>query len=316
MSMDLILRKAYRFFLNGSFHAKDYLTYRKFLKESQHQYKKSYFNLTIDFELAWSRARRGDGATTTGESLIRSRQAREMLPVLLQLSEQYKIPITFATVAHVALSNCAEHDTPPVFSPFWLRDDWYKVDPLSELSANKDYYGADLIKMIKNSPISHEIASHSFSHVDLGDSETTAEVAVYEIRQSAAILRRDNPELSTFVFPNNHVAHLDIVKASGFTSYRVKKNQEIKQDSLGLYQFPLGIWLSPLAFSPQEMLSLIDTGAKRNQVINGYCHLFEFDSKAQCQSFFEPIFAHIESLKNSGIIEALTVKNIIRKVDE
>lgn len=316
MSLGLILRKAYRLFKNGSFHTKDYLTYRKFLKENKHQYKKSYFNLTIDFELAWSRARRGDGVTTREESLRRSRQTREMVPVLLKLCEQYKVPVTFATVAHVALSDCSGHDKPPAFAPFWVKDDWYKIDPLSNLSSDKDYYGADLIRMIKDSAISHEIASHGFSHVDLSDSETTEDIAIYEIRQSAEILKRDNPELSTFVFPNNHVAYLDDVKKCGFTSYRVKKNQEIRKDSLGLYQFPLGIWLSPLAFLPEEMLSLIDIGTKRNQLINGYCHLFEFDSKSQCQFFFEPIFKRIESLRKTGIIEALTVRDIIRKVHE
>ena len=290
--------------------------YQKFLTENSDKYKKSYFNLTIDFELAWSRARRGNGMISNEESLERSRRARMILPVLLELSEKYQVPITFAVVAHLALNDCSGHDKPPQFNPFWVRDDWYGIDPLSSLSSNKDYYGADLIKMIKDSNISHEIVSHSFYHVDLGDSETTKEIAEFEIRQSAKILKEHNTELSTFIFPNNHPAYLDIIKDCGFSNYRVRENKAIKRDTLGLFQFPLGMWLSPKSFSQKDLIKLINIGISRNQLINFWCHLFEFDSVSQFRSYFQPVFAHIESCQKTGKIETLTVRDIIKEVHE
>src|SRR3989344_351230 len=106
MNPALFLRKIYRYLKTGSSQTKDYVNYQKFLTNASHQYSQSYFNLTIDFELAWSRARRGEKVTTKEESLERSRLTRAMLPTLLELSEKYQIPVTFAIVAHVALNDC------------------------------------------------------------------------------------------------------------------------------------------------------------------------------------------------------------------
>ena len=315
MNTGLFLRKIYRYLKTGTSQTRDYSTYQKYLTDNPLEYRHSYFNLTIDFELAWSRARRGNSVTSKEESLRRSRLARVVLPTLLELSEKYKLPITFAVVAHVALKDCSRHDRPPTFSPFWAKDNWYDLDPHSNLEVNKDYYGADLIAMITSSTVSHEVASHGFSHVDLGDSETIKEVAEFEIRQSAKILRRDDPDLSTFVFPNNHPAYLDIVKDCGFNTYRIRQNQEVKKDNAGLFQFPLGLWISPQAFSSNDLVKLIDEGSSRKQLINFWCHLFEFESAVKFRHFFEPVFAHIESCQKEGIIEALTVRDIIKRIE-
>src|SRR5437763_449322 len=105
MEFNLLMRKIYRFLKTGSPQTIDYRNYRTVLATNEFNYDSSYFNLTIDFELAWSRARRGNSVTSTEESVERSRRARLLLPILISLSEKYSIPITFAVVAHVALEN-------------------------------------------------------------------------------------------------------------------------------------------------------------------------------------------------------------------
>src|SRR5947209_5971125 len=112
----------------------------QYLKANPGPYQRGIFNLTIDFELAWSRARRGDGCTSLQESLRRSRRARAALPALLTLSERYGIPITFAVVAHLAVPDCAAHDHAPAHQPSWCERDWYAVDPKTSVEANQDYY--------------------------------------------------------------------------------------------------------------------------------------------------------------------------------
>ena len=279
----MLLKKLYRYIKNGSFHTKDYLAYKKFLLENPHQYKQSYFNLTIDFELGWSRRRAGREVTNAGKSFERSRRSRSMLPILLKLSDKYRIPVIFAIVGQIGVD---------------------------------ESNGKDLIEAIKNTTTHHEIASHSFSHVDLSDEETTQKIAEYEITQSAQVLRQYDSQLSTFIFPNNHPAYLDLVRENGFNVYRTRVNEAIKKDAHGLSQFPLGMWLSPQASSPKDLIKLIDVGIAKNQLVNFWCHLFEFDSTLQFRSFFEPIFAHIESCRKTGKIDALTVREIIKKTDE
>lgn len=316
MQIELTLRKAFRFLKSRSTQTRDYSKYLKFLQENQFEYKKSFFNLTIDFELGWSRARRGNGVMSKDESLERSRRARMMLPALLSLSEKYQIPITFATVGHLALDNCSGHISPPAFSPRWITGDWYDLDPYSDLEKDKDYYGTDLLKRIVKSSVKHEIASHSFSHVDIADSETTREVAEFEIRESFNVLKRIDQNITTFVFPNNKVAHTRNLKEAGFSIYRNNENRKIDKDALGLYQFPLGLWLSPKAFSPKDLIKLIDVATDRKQLVNFWCHLHEFDSIKQFINFFEPIFAHLELYRKTDIIDALTMRSIIENLNE
>jgi len=279
----MLLRKLYRYIKNGSPYTQDYLAYKKFLLENPYKYKTSYFNLTIDFELGWSRRRAGREVTNAEKSLERSRRSIALLPILLELSDKYRVPVTFAIVGQIG------------------------VDKVN---------GKDLIEAIKNTIAHHEIASHSFSHVDFSDEETTKEIAEYEITQSAKFLRQYDSQLRTFIFPNNHPAYLDLIKDAGFNAYRVRENQEVKKDTYGLYQFPLGIWLSPQAFVPKDLIKLINTGISRKQIVNFWCHLFEFDSASQFKSFFESIFAHIESCQKTGKIETLTVRDIIKEVHE
>lgn len=316
MEIELMMRKIFRFLKTGSSQIEDYSKYLKFLKESQFEYKKSFFNLTIDFELAWSRARRGDSVMDKEESLERSRRTRMLLPALLSLSEKYAIPITFAVVAHLALKDCSGHRSPPDFHPRWIHDDWYAIDPHSHLTFDKDYYGIDLLEGILSSSVGHEIASHSFSHVDIADSETTREVAIFEIKESFGLLKKINPNLTTFIFPNNKMAYVELLKEVGFSIYRSNDNNKIRRDNLGLFQFPLGLWLSPKAFCPKDLIKLINISAKRKQLINFWCHLFEFDSSKQFVDFFEPIFAHIELCRKNGIIEALTMRDIVKTLNE
>ena len=279
----MLLRKIYRYIKNGSFQTRDYLSYKKFLEENLKAYKRSYFNLTIDFELGWSRTRRGKNVTSTKKSLERSRRSKITLPVLLELSDQYKIPVTFAIVGHIAVN---------------------------------DYYGRDLVESIKNTTTRHEIASHSFSHIDFSDYEATKEIVESEIVESDKILRKYDPALSTFIFPNNHPAYLDLIKNAGFNTYRIRTNQKIKKDNYGLYQFPLGLWLSPQAVVSKDLINLISIAVSRRQLINFWCHLFEFDSPEECRSFFKPLFAYIESCQKIGEIKALTMRDIITDIHE
>ncbi len=309
------LRQILRLIKTGSPHTKDYRAYHAYLKDSTSVLPKGFFNLTIDFELAWSRARRGGSVMSVKESLERSRRARMLIPVLLELSEKYSLPITFATVAHVALAECS-HRVPPKFRPFWAEEDWYDRDPRSSLAMDKDYYGADLLEKIVASKMAHEIASHSFSHIDIGDSETTREAAVFEIKESYDILKKIYPGLTTFIFPNNHPAYTDILKETGYGIYRIKRNHPISKDEQGLVQFPVGLWLSPQAFSSHDLTKFIDIGGKQRQIVHFWCHLYEFSSERGLREFFEPLFSHIEMSRKAGIIDALTIKDIVHSVQQ
>jgi len=312
--MSRFLRKIFRLIKTRSSLTSEYNKYYNFLSTYKYSYSESYFNLTIDFELAWSRSRRDNTSTTLEESIERARRVREFTPILLELSEKYSIPVTYATVAHTALKDCSQHSEPPSFHPKWIKGDWYAVDPHTNISNNKDYYGADLFEKITNARIKNSVASHSFSHVDLGDSETTENIAKFEVEESYRILKKNYSSLRTYVFVKNHIAYKNILKNNGFTIYRNDKNHEIKYDEHGHAQFPLGLWISPEIYSFKDLVKLVDIAISEKKLVNFWCHLYEFKSSRQFRIFFEQLFFQIDLRQKTNMIKALTIDEIVSRV--
>jgi len=314
-NLNLLARRIWRFLKTGSTVAKEVKEYSEFIKNNLNSYRTAFFNLTIDFELAWSRARRKNISTTLEESLIRAKRARKFLPHLIELTKKYNIPITVAPVAHVAISDCASHQVPPKFKPSWTNSDWFSIDPNTNLRENEDYYGPDLIKKVLESGVGHEIASHGFSHVDLSDADTTKEIAEFEITESYRILKQINQNLTTFIFPNNKPKFLELLNRAGYTIYRGQENKTIAKDDFGLWRFPLGLWLSPYAASPKEINGLISLAIQKKQLINLWCHLYEFKNERQLKNFFGPIFKFIKQKQNKKSLEVGTMQSIVSKIN-
>jgi hypothetical protein len=277
-------------------------------------YGAAYFTLVIDFELGWSIGRRGSGSTSRAEAIERGRRARRNLPVLLDLCERFQIPLTVAVVAHAALRECAHLDPPP-FAPSWIGGDWYALDPRESFDTQPDYYGADLVSMMLERTPRHEIAAHTFTHVDFGDPETTAEVAGFELAESYRILSPLRPELRTLVFPKDHVGFLELVKAAGYTVYRVEGWALVDRDALGLWRFPAGLWLSPRALGPRDMRRMINAAVAHDQLLSCYCHLYEFRTPAELERLVTPIFALLDEERAGGRICPETIRGVVDAVD-
>lgn len=307
----LFASRIQRFMRTGSVRSGPYLRYRDYLRTTPSNHSCGLFNLTIDFELGWSRTRGSKGPTRPVESLRRGRLARERLPELLQLSTRFEIPLTFAVVGHVAVTDCQAHRPPPAFTPYWLGEDWFAVDPRSSLLKSREFYGHDLVRRIIQERVGHEIASHSFSHVDLGDDATTEEAARFEIEESYRILAGLGAPPATFVFPGNRPGFLQLVREGGFQIYRQNRNGPVTEDAHGLWQFPLGFWLSPRAVSPSEIIALLHIAMERKVLVNFYCHLYEFPSRRSLVEFFQPVFACVGRNQQSGRIEARTMRSIV-----
>jgi len=301
-----------RVVLTGTRSTRDLSRYLEYLRTAP-PYDAAYFNLTVDFELGWSIARRADGATSLRRSLRRSRRARENFPALLELSEEFRVPLTIACVAHLALSDCS-HNAPPTFRPSWARGDWYAVDGGLDLARARHYYGLDLVSMALKSDVAHEIASHGFSHVDLGDSETTQEVAQFEIGESYRILKDIEPDLSTFVFPKNHSSYTELLLGAGYGIYRDGLNARIARDGIGLWKFPLGLWFAPIAASPRDYSIAVGEGVRHRQVVNFYCHLYEFASARELKRFARPVFSTIAGCRDRGELTPATMRTIVHAV--
>lgn len=165
--------------------------------------------ISIDAELAWGFHDLPNPPTHRIEA------ARAAWLRLLSLFEEFSIPATWAVVGHLFLEECdgvhRDHPASPA---------WFERDPGGVADGESVWFGPDLIEAIRESTPIHEIASHSFSHAEFGDPETTREKAVAEVEASIEAAADQGISLHSFVFPRNDVGHRDVLASYGFTSYR------------------------------------------------------------------------------------------------
>lgn len=146
-------------------------------------------------------------------------KGRGAVDLLLKLFEKYKVPATWAIVGHLFLGlgegKELVHRELPQFTEGWLDWDFYsslKDDPL--------YYGNDIVEAILTSPVKHEIGTHGFFHIPF--SLCSHEVAEAEVEMGAEGARKFGVDPKSFVFPENKIGHIDVLKEKGFQIYRGK----------------------------------------------------------------------------------------------
>lgn len=165
--------------------------------------------ISIDAELAWG------FHDLRVPPYRRIKSARAAWSRLLATLEEHSLPATWAVVGHLFLEECdGTHEWHPD-SP-----EWFERDPGGTVSERDQWFGPDLVDAIRRAGPDHEIACHSFSHVEFDSPETTRETAVAEVEASIEAAISMDVSLHSFVFPRNGVGHRDVLSDYGFTSYR------------------------------------------------------------------------------------------------
>jgi hypothetical protein len=75
-----------------------------------------------------------------------------------------------------------------------------------------------IVDKIRESDVGHAIAYHSFSHINL--CEITRQEAEVEIEDGAKLAEEIGVTFRSFVFPNDRIAHVDVLREHGCISYR------------------------------------------------------------------------------------------------
>ena len=143
----------------------------------------------------------------------------------------------------------------PHFSKPWFS---YVPKDGNELT-HPEWFGACLVKMIKNAKPEQEIGFHSFSHVPFGFRGMTRERAIAEYHYCAQIASELGIPTKSFVFPRNSVAYLRELRDAGFMCYRDVDKLTIRfaNDKLtALYM----IWADFVGLSPHIVEASVKEG--------------------------------------------------------
>jgi len=185
--------------------------------------RKGVFVISIDVEMAWGVFDAG-GVEKHEQDF---KKVRDVVDRLIQVFEEFQAPVTWAFVGHLFLDSCQtrrgvqHHDMPRPVYP-WFPFDWYSKDPGTDIHQDPIWYGKDILDAVLSSTVEHEIACHSFSHVDFSHEGCTAKVAAAEVEKCVELADQLGFKMKSFVFPKNRVGFLEVLKKNGFEVFRGK----------------------------------------------------------------------------------------------
>lgn len=287
------------------------------------------FIISLDTELLW-------GVIHTDADYSRltrdTSAGRGVIDTLLSLFKLYNIPATWAIVGHLFLDRCKKEEGIPHRNMPRFKEDWYSSDPCTDIHKAPLYYGKDIVEKILSSLVKHEIGYHSFSHVIF--SECSREVAQAEIEEGVKLAKEMGISLKSFVFPQDKVGHLDVLKENGFVAYRGIRAKHIGSDrNLLLRKFggavdklialPVepkwkdGIWEIPASMiflDPLFPFSLVDRAKrgisraiKEDKVFHMYLHPENLLYQPSLGKYLDELLAFVARKRDEGKLHAATM---------
>jgi peptidoglycan/xylan/chitin deacetylase (PgdA/CDA1 family) len=271
------------------------LSKKPFVKQCELPHKNRFPNsykgcmvISADFEMAWAWRYSKIG----NDPLKMGLRERYNVPYIIDMFEKYDFPITWAIVGHLFLDKCKKKDGRahsdlrriPYFENRWNfnKGDWYDHDPSSSYKDAPAWYAPDLIQMILNSKIEHEIGCHTFSHLNCSDKDCPPEVLDDEIGMCVALAKNIDISLHSMVFPGGTNGNYAILRKYGFTNYRINDDDwdlfYPEKDKFGLWRLPSSTSLGAddfdwsLDYRLKRYRKYIDTAISKNTVFHLWFH--------------------------------------------
>jgi peptidoglycan/xylan/chitin deacetylase (PgdA/CDA1 family) len=289
---------------------------------------KGGFVISADFELAWAWRYSKTSKDPFNLALRKAKQERENVPVFVKMFEEYKIPITWATVGHLFLESCTKNDHDwmrriPHFNNHWLfeKGDWYDYDPCSNYKSAPEWYAPDLIEMILKSKVKHEIGSHSFSHLHFNDKVCPPEAADDDIKACIDAASKWNIELKSMVFPGGTNGNYASLVKYGFTNYRLNSEYDLfypEIDKYNLVRLPSSFSIEDMGFnwSKEYYVSRYKKYLDKSIETRTVCHAWFHPSEPVwiVNDVFPEVLKYAAELREKGLLYIATMNEMAELV--
>jgi peptidoglycan/xylan/chitin deacetylase (PgdA/CDA1 family) len=288
-------------------------------------FEKGIVVLSADFEMAWAFRY---SKTQFYNAEQKGIEERNNIPILLKLFNKYKIPVTWATVGHLFLKECIKNGSnahpemprPGFFeNKNWKFDsgDWYQHDPCTNFELSPAWYASDLIDMIIESKIKHEIGSHTFSHIDFTYNNCTHNLALAELDECTRLAEKKGIKLKSMVFPGGTAGNYETLVEKGFTCYRKPMDYHIDLpyvDKYGLVAIPSSLELNkdPYGWSKSFHLKILKSYLDKTASSKLVCHFWFHPSMDiwYLNSILPDFLEMLTDYTNVGKVNILTMQEL------
>ncbi|MCC6004456.1 MAG: polysaccharide deacetylase family protein [Thermofilum sp.] len=261
---------------------------------------KGIFIISIDTEFAWGFIDMLNTNLARKYLNIIKKRSRTNILKILKISEELNIPITFGFVGRLLLDD--------------------------DQSRNSVWYARDVFQQVLSSRVEHEIACHSFSHIDF--SRCSREEAQQDIRMCKRVMKNFGVDPVSFLYPRNRIGYLDILEKEGFKTFRYKiryKYTRISLLNLFKQQYSLPLKIGKLLAVPANYLFqsssyMISTAiwfttlkalkeiAVKRRVFHIMLH--DYIESDIIILYLKYLLTYAKKLENQGLIEIRTLKDI------
>jgi hypothetical protein len=174
--------------------------------------------ISLDTEIAWGRI--SDPKRTEFYGLFED--ARSIIERMLDMFEQYEIPVTWALVGRLIENS----ENPTRYLSDNLSDYFPGIDSESVYNnadlnsdSNSFVHFAEVVALIRNYSTPHELGSHSYNHCFF-DEVTDKNLIERDFLAMQSVTMQYGFNASSLVFPKNQVNHLEVVASNGIQIYR------------------------------------------------------------------------------------------------
>ncbi|TLZ53574.1 MAG: hypothetical protein E6K17_09510 [Methanobacteriota archaeon] len=172
-------------------------------------------------------------------------------------------------------------------------------------------------EMVLRSGVEHEIAVHTYSHLDV--SKCSPETLVEEVDRCISVLapaRRPR----TFIFPWNREGHFDVLARLGFTAYRgADRALGTPQKHNGMWNIPPVYYLGPLSYGQSSLIKkFIALCVASRSVFHLWFHpwsIVEPSPEAFAADILEPVFKCLDERRREGELELVTLGELARRLE-
>lgn len=131
--------------------------------------------ISVEIELGWGFHDKAD-PREVAELSDDGQTEREALEWFLDACDDAGVPVTFNVVGHLLLESCdGRHDGPHGAG-------WFDRDPGTDAETDPLFYAPEVVELIRDADVDHEICTHTFSHVLLD--EVSDAVIDWELTES------------------------------------------------------------------------------------------------------------------------------------
>lgn len=157
--------------------------------------------LSLEIELGWGKHDLAEYDHLSTDMTVEIKT----LTKLLELCDRLGIPMSFSIVGHLLENSCPGYHHGP------YPEEWWREDPGTNENIDPQFYNPDIIELIKDTDVDHEIATHTYSHIHC--EEVPEETLAFELDRVATIysdLGIDSPR--SIVFPKHQTNHYSTIQ--------------------------------------------------------------------------------------------------------